>query len=212
MKKIFILIAAITLMASNISAQDNDSSEKLHLGLKIGVNVSNVYDTQGQQFTADAKAGLAAGAFLSIPIGKYLGVQPEILFSQKGYQTSNSILGFGYKYTHTANFIDVPLLFAFKPIPLITILAGPEYSFLISETNAFTNTIFSDPLIQKSDFDNSNVRKNTLGFVFGGDVNLGNIVIGARAGWDILNNNGDGTQTTPRYKNVYYQGTIGFRL
>jgi hypothetical protein len=36
---------------------------------------------------------------------------------------------------------------------------------------------------------------------------MNNIVIGARAGWDLLNNKGDGTSTTPRYKNMWYQAT-----
>jgi len=44
------------------------------------------------------------------------------------------------------------------------------------------------------------------------DINLNNIVIGARAGWDLFNNNGDGTSTTPRYKNVWAQATVGIRL
>ena len=29
---------------------------------------------------------------------------------------------------------------------------------------------------------------------------------------DIQNNNGDGTSTTPRYKNVWFQGTLGFKF
>lgn len=212
MKKIFIVIATVLLMVSNSNAQDNESSESLQFGFKIGANLANVYDSDGEQFNADAKAGIAAGAFLSIPLGRIFGIQPEILLSQKGYQTSGSIIGIDYRYTHTSNFIDVPLLVAFKPIPFITILAGPQYSFLLSEKNEFTNTIFSDPLVQEHNFNNDNVRKNTLGFVLGGDINIGNVVLSARAGWDILNNNGDGTQTTPRYKNVYYQGTLGYRF
>lgn len=212
MKKIFFTIAALALLVSNSNAQDESSSKNVHLGIKAGVNIANVYDTKGEKFDADAKVGFAIGAFLTIPLGEFLGVQPEILFSQKGYQRSGSILTEDYKYTHTSNYIEVPLLVAFKPIPLLTILAGPQYSYLISEKNEFTNTLFSDPLIQKSDFDNQDVRKNTLGFVVGADVNLSNFVIGLRAGWDILNNNGDGTSTTPRYKNRYCQATIGYRL
>ena len=212
MKKLFIIIATLAFMVSNSNAQDNETSESPQFGFKIGANLANVYDTDGDQFKADAKLGLAAGAFLSIPLGRIFGIQPEILYSQKGYQSSGSIIEFDYKYTHTSNFIDVPLLVAFKPIPFLTILAGPQYSFLLSEKNEFTNTVFSDPLIQEHNFNNDNVRKNILGFVIGGDINVGKVVISARAGWDILNNNGDGTQTIPRYKNVYYQGTLGYRF
>jgi hypothetical protein len=51
-----------------------------------------------------------------------------------------------------------------------------------------------------------------LGFIGGVDVNVGKVIIGARAGWDIQNNNGDGTSTNPRYKNAWTQATIGFNI
>jgi len=44
----------------------------------------------------------------------------------------------------------------------------------------------------------------------GADVNFKHFVLGVRAGCDIMNNNGDGSSTTPRYKNVWYQVTIGY--
>jgi hypothetical protein len=211
MKKLTLCIAILTITASFTYAQDDESSEAFHFGLKAGANFANVYDTKGEEFNADAKLGFAGGAFVSIPIGRLIGVQVEALFSQKGYQSSGSILGIDYKYTHTSNFLDIPFLFAVKPVPSATLLIGPQYSFLISEKNKFSNSL-TDPIVQENNFENDNVRKNTLGFVIGGDLNIGKIVIGLRAGYDILHNNGDGTQTTPRYKNAYYQGTVGFRI
>jgi len=201
-----------TLMLSSSFAQKNGISfrEKLSFGLKGGVNISNVYDSEGEQFNADAKFGLAAGAFASIPLGKFFGVQPEILFSQKGYKGSGSILGSSYSFTYTSNFIDVPLLFALKPISLITIVAGPQYSFLISDKYEFNSAIVNTN--QENEFNNDNIRKNILCFLGGIDFNLSRLVIGTRIGWDIQANKGDGTSTTPRYKNVWYQATIGFRF
>jgi hypothetical protein len=65
---------------------------------------------------------------------------------------------------------------------------------------------------QQDEFKNTNIRKNILCAVGGLDVNIDRVVIGARAGWDIQNNNGDGTSTNPRYKNVWIQATLGFRI
>ena len=65
---------------------------------------------------------------------------------------------------------------------------------------------------QETEFENDNLRKNTLCFKGGVDINLKNIVLSARAGWDILKNNGSEASTTPRYKNVWYQATIGYRF
>lgn len=212
MKKVILVFAFATFMFGSIFAQKNsaDFREKLSFGVKAGANLSNVYDSQGEQFNADSKLGLAAGVFVALPLGKYLGIQPEILFSQKGYKGSGSILGSDYSFSYTSNYIDVPLLLAFKPISLITIVAGPQYSFLIKDNYTFNSALIN--VDQEYEFENDNIRKNTLSFLGGIDFNLNRIVIGTRVGWDLQANKGDGTSETPRYKNIWYQATIGFRF
>jgi len=212
MKKVFFLIAVVTLMGSTASAQSDgsDSREKLQLGVKAGANLSNVYDSEGEDFNADPKFGFAVGAFVSIPVGKFIGVQPEILFSQKGYQRTGAVLGSDYKFTHTSSYIDVPILLQVKPSEMITLLAGPQYSYLLKEKNVFSNEFVSGQ--DEQNYENENVRKNTLGFVGGVDINLNQLVLGVRAAWDLQDNNGDGTSEIPRYKNVLYQATVGFKF
>ncbi len=212
MKKIILMIAVVALIANKSNAQDNilDNREKLQFGLKAGVNLSNVYDTKGQEYKAGSKIGLAAGAFLSIPIGKYFGIQPELLFSQKGFMAKGSVFGSNYEFTHTTNYLDIPILFSLKPSEFFTLQAGPQYSYLMKQKNVFSNSILSGQ--QESDFDNSNIRKNILCFLGGVQFNLSHFVLNLRAGWDISNNNGDGTSSNPRYKNVWYQATIGVSL
>jgi hypothetical protein len=212
MKNLILVIAAVFCFSSVSFAQENETDfrEQIQFGGKVGANYSNVYDAKGEEFNADAKFGLAAGGFVSIPIGKYLGVQPEVLFSQKGFQATGVILGSTYKFTRTTSYIDIPLLFAFKPSEFITLLAGPQYSYLIKQRDVFGNATTS--LAQEQEFENDNVRKNTMCFLIGVDFTLNQIVLGSRAGWDIQNNIGDGTSTTPRYKNVWYQATFGFRF
>ena len=212
MKKNLLMIAVISFMTLSLSAQRTgpDFREQLRLGLKIGANLSNVYDSQGEQFNADPKFGLAAGGFLAIPVGKYLGVQPELLFSQKGFKATGLILGSPYEITRTTNFIEVPILVVFKPSSTFSILAGPQYSYLIKQKDVFTNSIAN--VAQEQEFENENIRKNILCFLGGMDINLDQMVLGLRVGWDVQNNNGDGTSTTPRYKNVWYQATVGFRF
>ncbi len=76
-----------------LNAQSGDRRGSFEFGIKAGINVSNVWDSKGQEFTVDPKVGLAGGVFLGIPIGKFLGIQPEILISQKGFKGSGSLLG-----------------------------------------------------------------------------------------------------------------------
>jgi hypothetical protein len=211
-KKTMLLIVVLAFMASVSNAQSsfNDTREKIQVGLKVGANLSNVYDTEGDDFTADPKFGLAGGAYLAIPIGAFLGIQPELLFSQKGYKGSGSFLGSEYKYSRTSNFIDLPIFVAIKPISSLTILAGPQFSYLIKETYKFENALIN--IDEEQVFDTDNIRKNILCFAGGIDINLNQLVVSARVGIDLQNNKGDGTSTTPRYKNIWYQATVGYRL
>jgi opacity protein-like surface antigen len=213
MKHFFLMIIALVVMSSSIYAQDTSKEEtrnKFQFGLKAGANYANVYDSKGEEFRADGKFGFVGGLFIAIPIGLHVGFQPELLFSQKGFKATGRLLGTTYELTRTSNFIDVPLLLAIKPIQTLSILVGPQFSFLMKNTDKFDNNTTSFEVIRE--FENDNIRKNLLGILAGVDVNLNHIVLGARAGWDLYENNGDGTSSTPRYKNAWVQATIGFRI
>ncbi len=210
MKNLFLVSCILLLMVSKGVAQEDDSRTKLAIGARAGMNVSNIYDSQGGDLEADAKLGFTGGAFLSVPIGKYIGIQPELLFSQRGYRGSGTMLTFRYDYTRTSSYLDLPVLFSFKPVKVLNILAGPQFSYLLKQKDTFTSSLLT--IEQEQEFENSNVRKNTLCFLGGVDVNLSRFVVGGRVGWDILHNNGDGTTSDPRYRNIWYQLTVGFRF
>ena len=159
------MIAFCVMSINNSIAQSSstDDREKLFFGIKIGANYSNVYDSEGEDFVADPKFGLVGGAFVSIPLGKFIGIQPEVLFSQKGFKSSGTFLGTAYETTRTTNYLDVPLLFAIKPLPIVTVLFGPQYSYLMKQKDEFTGGSLSST--QEEDFTNDNIRKNTFSFI-----------------------------------------------
>ncbi|MDP2176659.1 MAG: porin family protein [Bacteroidota bacterium] len=204
------LILLCVLTSTTTNAQSSDTRENFSFGFKGGINRSNVWDEQGQDFRADAKTGLAAGLFIGIPIGATLGFQPELMLSQKGFRGSGTLLGTGYSLTRTSNFIDIPLQLQIKPVEALTILVGPQYSYLISQKDVYTFGANSTQQLQE--FNNDNVRKNILGFVIGADINIKHLVVSGRLAWDIMKNNGDGTTTTPRYKNQLVQLTLGYKI
>jgi len=211
MKKVILILTTITILSINCDAQmADDTRKKFQFGLKVGTNYSNIYDSVGESFDAEGKFGLAGGIFMAVPIGKFFGVQPEILFSQKGYRQTGKFLGSNYELTRTTDYVDIPLLFSIKPANFLTLQIGPQFSFLTKRKDIFKNALTT--IEQENEFKNDNIRKNTLCAVGGIDVNIKRIVIGARAGWDIQDNNGDGTSTNPRYKNAWVQATLGFRI
>ena len=211
MKKSFIIISlGFLTFGSKVNAQSDDSREVFGVGLKAGMNVSNVWDEQGEDFRADSKAGFAGGLFLSIPIGTMLGLQPEVLISQKGFKGSGTLFGTPYSSTRTTTFLDIPLLLQLKPHEAITFVVGPQFAYLMNQKDVYT--FGSNSIEQEEEFENDNIRKNILGFTAGLDVNVSSLILSARVGWDFQNNNGDGSSSTPRYKNQWLQFTIGYKF
>jgi hypothetical protein len=214
-KSIFTVLAAIAMVAganaqdTDARSSDTDTRSNVIFGAKLGANYSNVYDSEGEDFVADPKLGFVAGAFVTIPLGKLFAVQPEILYSQKGFKGSGTLLGSSYSYERTTDYLDVPLFLSFRPIEYLSIVAGPQFSYLLSEKNEFDGAINQT---QEEAFNNENIRKNTLAFIGGVDVNIDKLVIGGRVGFDLKENKGDGTSETPRYKNYWYQLTLGYKF
>lgn len=214
-KTIFTLFAAIAMFSAKAqelarTSSDTDTRSNFVLGAKLGANYSNVYDSEGEDFVADPKLGFVAGGFVTIPLGKLFAIQPEVLYSQKGFKGEGTLLGSSYKYERTTDYLDVPVFIAIRPIEYLSIMAGPQFSYLLSEKNEFNSDVANST--QEEAFNNDNIRKNTFAFIGGVDVNIDKLVIGARAGWDLKENKGDGTSETPRYKNYWYQLTLGYKF
>src|SRR4051812_10077531 len=98
MKKI-IFFAVGLLVAGAVNAQ-------VKFGVKGGLDVSNIIKTNDPNFNTNYVTGFNAGVTLEIPLIGPLGVQPEVVYAQKGYK---AILSTG-DFTQTRNFIDIPLL------------------------------------------------------------------------------------------------------
>ena len=76
-KLLFISLGLISFFNANAQELAGDPEERIRIGVKAGLNLSNVYDSRGQQFNADAKFGFAVGGFLSIPFGELIDVEGE---------------------------------------------------------------------------------------------------------------------------------------
>jgi len=193
-----------------IARVNAQGSSKFKLGIKAGLNYSNIYDVEGEDFVADSKLGVAAGTFVFFPIGDLLGFQPELLLSTKGFRATGFIYGMPYEMTRTTTFLDIPLLFVLRPIPLVSIVGGPQISYLLEQRDVFQASFISYEA--EKELENQNIRRNVLSFVGGVDINMGHFVLGTRIGCDVQNNRGDGTSSNPLYKNIWMQATLALRF
>ncbi len=212
MKKLTILFSVILLINLSVIGQEtyNNFRNKVVIGTRIGGNYSNVYNSSGEKFVANGKYGSAVGLFVAIPFSETFGLQPEIMYSQKGFKAMDTILDIPYQFTRNTEYIDIPLFITLKPSDFITILAGPQLSYLTKKTDVFT--VSGTTVLQETVFKNEKARKNTLGLAGGLDFNFNHVVIGTRAAYDMQNNSADGASTIPKYRNMVYQATFGFRF
>lgn len=187
-----------------------EAKKKFVWGGKVGLTRSNVYDAQGMNFLASSKTGIAGGLFAAIPLGALLGIQPEVLISQKGFTGSGTINNDSYTLTRTTTHLDIPLQLQLKPVRFFSIVGGIQYSYLLSQNDELSSG--TNSLQQDQEFKNDNIQKNILGAVTGFDINVRHIILSGRAGCDMQTNRSDGSSYTPGYKNVWLQGTIGYRF
>lgn len=213
LKKLFIApVFAIALFSvQSITAQDQNNSsaytmdarDELKVGIKAGLNYANVYSESGDDFVADGKTGFAGGVFVSIPLGQLIGVQPELMYSQKGFKGDFA----GVDYKATFNYLDLPIHLQIKPTENISILAGPQFSYLLSskyELGGFST-------VNEEDLQDENNRA-TVGISAGIDFTVQNFLISARGAWDLSKMNKDNTTSDINYKNQVLQVTLGYRF
>lgn len=219
-----LLIAAAMFAATTMSAQQtttmitptptDDHRDEFGFGIKGGINVSNVYDEEGEGFVADNRVGFYGGVFVSVPLGTYIGLQPEILYSQKGFKgkgtIGGSLLGTSYDFERTSDYLDIPLQLQIKPIKELTFLVGPQFSYLMNTKDELRGNGFEITQEQEEELSTDNIKKNIFGFVVGAEANISGFLISARAGWDITKSDADGDSVSPRYKNQVLQFGVGY--
>lgn len=215
MKKILRSVALLFAMAMTTTgfAQDGtsttstDTRENFKFGVKAGINLSNVYDEEGDDFVADGKVGFAGGVFVAIPLGAYVGIQPELLYSQKGFKSeSEGLFGEDYKFTRTTSHLDIPVHLQIKPIENLSILVGPQFSYLLSTKNELNGYSAEE----EEEINDENYKKGVFGLSAGVDFNIDQFVLSARAAWDLSKTNEDGDESSLRYKNQVIQFTVGY--
>lgn len=212
LNKLFI-IPALALLSATAVAQTTtsttnepynmDAREELKVGIKAGINYSNVYSESGDDYVADGKVGFAGGVFVSIPLSQLIGIQPELLYSQKGFKTEGTF----FDGKVTSNHLDLPVHLQIKPTENISLLVGPQLSYLLSTKYEIDGL----SLVDEEDLEDENNRA-TFGISAGVDFTVQNFLISARGSWDLSKFNKDNSTSDINYKNQLFQITLGYRF
>lgn len=211
MRSLLLLLLALPLAAS---AQPV-------FGVKAGLNVSNFYgfdeaDLEGQD--RSPSLGLMAGVTAQLPVSSSFAVQPEVLFSQKGFELSSQAdAQEEINISYNVDYIEVPLLARFAlpvgPFADAGVLIGPAVAFKVNEDfdveidgEELTGTDLEDFL----DLNDEDVFESfDAGAVVGAEYGSGPFAVEARYTYGLLNinRNVEDDPDTPTIRNGVFSIT-----
>ena len=190
---------AFVLSVSLVLAMLHTQAQGFHIGIKAG---ANLFKVDGESFSQEFKFGYSVGAFSEINFTSSWGLQPELLFNQTNYRTGTQ---FSNVYPDGVNdvkgklnYLSIPVLLSFRPIPLLSLQAGPQFGILLNQDEHLVNNA------QEA------FKKGDLSFVGGAQLNLASIKVGAR--YVIGLNNINDLPNENNWKNEGWQIYAGFRL
>jgi hypothetical protein len=123
MKKTLIVLIAIGI-AAFANAQKTKQDEGIKIGIKGGLNVSNL---MGDVKDVAIRTSIHAGLVAEIIVNDKFSIQPELLYSGQG--ASATFEGGG---RYKLDYITLPVLAKFPIAKSLSLETGPQVGFLIS--------------------------------------------------------------------------------
>lgn len=111
-----LLLAVFNVSFLTVSGQEA-------FGVKAGVNIASL-----SEFTGRSRVGAHAGVFLHHTINRNWCVQPELLYSAEGQRYFSN----GVEHTLALDYLQVPVMIQYYPVPNIYLEAGPQVGILVS--------------------------------------------------------------------------------
>jgi hypothetical protein len=172
-------------------------------GLKAG---GNYFKVGGRSWDQSYRMSFSGGAYAEINYSKHFTLQPELLFNQVLGKTSDAFNQIYATYQAvpeqlvSVDYIAVPILLVYKPIPILSIMIGPQYGFAIAQTSGLLQADKNKNVFSRSD----------LALVFGGQLNLGKMKLGLRYQEGL--NNVNAINSTDAWRTYGLQFYVGFQI
>jgi Outer membrane protein beta-barrel domain len=181
MKYLIKLLPFLIALPLSTHAQKMFSHQKIDFGVKLGVNIANLSNSDA--YTATSIIGVHSGLFLKIPMYKKFSFQPELCFMGNGSELvyNNIILG---SVRYNLSYLQLPILVDYKIFDFLHVQAGPYISRLLT-TKIFdtkTNNAFNfEQNLSDNDF-----NKFDVGLIGGASFHWQSLSIGARYNLGVL--------------------------
>lgn len=176
-------LSAILLSSSPAFAQ-------VQAGVQGGINIANVSFEAGDpsEGVPDFKSRTRGvfGAFIARDFTPKVGLQIDILYSQKGTKAELTDGVDTFTFEASADYLEIPILIRGN-IPgsgsvKARVFAGPSIGFKVTDD---TKTTFNG--VELTDEEDAEFKSTDFGFVIGGAVQFGKVFVDARYNWGLIN-------------------------
>ena len=187
---------ALTVLLLTASVSSIQAQSSLQLGVKAGGDYMKI---GGRSFDGKHYPGFSAGVYGQLNFTTKWSLQPELNYTQTIGKTSdlfNQIYQGVSDQSANLNYVSVPILLVFKPQPWFSLMLGPQYGFLFSQTTGL--------LQGAGQQDQKAFNKNDVSIVFGGQLYLNKITFGLRYAAGLNNICFSSTDTWRQYGLQFY--------
>jgi len=212
-KNLFVVLILLFLTSA---AAINAQAQGVRLGIKAGANLSNLAGDVTNEDRFQNKAGFVGGIMLNAPLlaDNFLSLQPELLYSQKGFKNDGSALFGQYRYEGKAtyNYLDLPVLAKIKAGPIF-VEAGPQFSYLLNrkdETRRYFGSVLQTYSASEQDLDN--VNRFEIGYAAGIGIQVVGLILDVRynGAFTDFTKNGYQGNDLKNARNSLFQASLGF--
>lgn len=128
MRSLFLTLSTLLILSTSFG--------QVQFGLKAGLNLASIKDVGLDN--SKARIGYNAGGMLQWKFAEKFLLRPELLYSVKGYRSPASQTN--DEATASLSYVNLPILFGFRPTQNLSLLLGPELGFLTSAKSNFGGT------------------------------------------------------------------------
>lgn len=192
--KLVLSLFLLTAVCAHTYAQSS-----MEIGIKGGGDMMKI---GGRSFDQKHYPGFVFGFYGKLNFTSKWSLQPELLWNQLDGKTSDQfgLIYNGVNYQQVLlNYVAVPVMLVYKPVPELSVLLGPQYGFAVQQTRGLLpNQPGTDAF-----------NKNDLSIVFGGQLNLGKVIFGIRYSSGL---NNISYRTTDTWRAYGFNAYIGYQL
>lgn len=128
MKKVSLILSLILFTVLTSQAQ-------VRFGAKIGANIANMSISQGGlNVTPSSIFGFHIGGLLEYDVNDKVAIQPNLLYSQKGYSSTISGISAGLKL----NYLELPINVLYRANEKLFLGGGPSFAYALSGKEKIT--------------------------------------------------------------------------